>query len=133
MNCYFSLFPHRIVIILNPSSNKLYSIYLEKLSIFYSHSLNEYMHPLFLLKYDVFEGVMIMQWQQKIRSLIGHPVGISLANGQGTSGVLCGTDGGKLFVIEYLYQTQFALKQYEFYIIKDINGFPPCHNQQLLF
>ncbi|MEC0277075.1 hypothetical protein [Peribacillus frigoritolerans] len=74
-----------------------------------------------------------MQWQQKIRYLIGQPVGISLANGQGTSGVLCGTSGSKLLVIEYLYQEQFALKQYDFYMIQDINGFPPCHSQQPLY
>lgn len=74
-----------------------------------------------------------MQWEQKIRSLIGQPVGISLANGQGTSGVLCGTSGGKLLVIEYMYQIQFALKQYDFYMIQDINGFPACQNQQPLY
>ncbi len=42
-----------------------------------------------------------MPWQQKIRY---QPVGISLTNGQGTSGVLCGTSGEKLLVIEYMYQ-----------------------------
>ncbi|GAA1380836.1 hypothetical protein GCM10009597_34670 [Peribacillus frigoritolerans] len=30
--------------------------------------------------------------------LISQPVGISLTNEQGTSGVLCGTSGEKLFV-----------------------------------
>jgi len=74
-----------------------------------------------------------MPWQQKINYLIGQPVGISLSNGQGTSGVLCGTSGGKLLVIEYLYQAQFALKQYDFYMIQDINGFPPCQNQRLVY
>lgn len=52
---------------------------------------------------------------------------ISLLNGQGTSGVLCGTSDRKLLVMEYLYQKQFALKQYDFYMIQDINGFPPCN------
>lgn len=74
-----------------------------------------------------------MPWQQKVRYLIGQPIGISLANGQGTSGVLCGTSGEKLLVIEYLYQTQFALKQYDFYMIQDINGFPPCQSPQPLY
>ncbi|MBT2687723.1 hypothetical protein J7I93_05995 [Bacillus sp. ISL-47] len=72
-----------------------------------------------------------MLWQQKVSYLIGQPVGISLANGQGTSGILCDISEGKLLVIEYLYQSQFALKQYEFYMIQDIHAFPPCQNQQL--
>ncbi|TRZ40265.1 hypothetical protein CEQ21_04835 [Niallia circulans] len=74
-----------------------------------------------------------MPWQQKVSFLIGQPIGLSLANGQGTSGVLCGTSGGKLLVIEYLYQSQFALKQYDFNMIQDINGFPACQNQQPLY
>jgi hypothetical protein len=81
----------------------------------------------------VLEGVMTMPWQQKISYLIGQPVGISLTNGQGTSGVLCGTSGEKLLVIEYMYQSQFALKQYDFYMIQDINAFPPCQNTQPLY
>jgi len=74
-----------------------------------------------------------MPWQQKIRSLIGYPIGISFVNGQGTSGILCGTSDGKLLVMEYLYQAQFALKQYDFYMIQDINGFPPCQTTQPLY
>ncbi|MFC0418578.1 hypothetical protein ACFFHH_24615 [Cytobacillus solani] len=74
-----------------------------------------------------------MPCQNKIRYLLGQPIGISLSNGQGTSGVLCGTSQGKLLVIEYLYQSQFALKQYDFHMIQDINGFPPCQNQQPLY
>ncbi|MGN4124797.1 hypothetical protein ACMGD3_07220 [Lysinibacillus sphaericus] len=74
-----------------------------------------------------------MHWQHKIRFLIGQPVGISLSNGQGTSGILCGVAGGKLLVLEYLYQTQFALKQYDFHMIQDVNGFPSCHNPQPLY
>ncbi|CAM4271177.1 hypothetical protein BAMA_20790 [Bacillus manliponensis] len=74
-----------------------------------------------------------MPWQQKIRHLIGQPIGISLQNGQGTSGVLCGISDNKLLVIEYLYQTQFALKQYDFNMIQDIHGFPPCKNPQPVY
>lgn len=76
---------------------------------------------------------MAMPWQQKIRYLIGQPVGISLTNGQGTSGILCGISGTKILVIEYLYQAQFALKQYDIFMIQDINGFPPCQDQQPLY
>lgn len=74
-----------------------------------------------------------MPWQYKIIYLIGQPVGISLTNGQGTSGILCGASGGKVLVIEYLYQAQFALKQYDFYMIQDINPFPPCQTQQPVY
>ncbi|RBP88258.1 hypothetical protein DFO70_11527 [Cytobacillus firmus] len=74
-----------------------------------------------------------MPWQQKISYLTGQPVGISFTNGQGATGVLCGVSGSKVLVIEYLYQAQFALKQYDAFMIQDINGFPPCHNQQPLY
>lgn len=70
-----------------------------------------------------------MPWQQKIAYLIGQPVGVSLVNGQGTSGILCGVSNGKLLVYEYLYQAQFALKQYDFFMISDVNGFPPSSPQ----
>lgn len=70
-----------------------------------------------------------MNWHHKINYLIGQPVGISFTNGQGTSGILCGISGGKLQVMEYLYQSQFALKQYDFYMVQDVNGFPSCHHQ----
>ncbi|UOQ48977.1 hypothetical protein MUN88_02235 [Gracilibacillus caseinilyticus] len=69
-----------------------------------------------------------MHWHQKIQYLIGQPVGVSFTNGQGTSGVLCGISGSKILIIEYLYQAQFALKQYEASMIQDINGFPACQN-----
>ncbi len=74
-----------------------------------------------------------MPWRNKITYLIGQPVGISLSDGRGTSGILCGVSGGKLLVMEYLYQAQFALKKYDFYMIQDINGFPPCQKQNRLF
>ncbi|WP_238602228.1 hypothetical protein [Lysinibacillus parviboronicapiens] len=57
--------------------------------------------------------------------LIGQPVGISLTNGQGTSGILCGVAGGKLLVLEYLYHTQFALTQYDFHRIPDTAKMAP--------
>lgn len=72
-----------------------------------------------------------MPWQYKIRQLIGRPVGISFSNGQGTSGILCDASEGNLFVLEYLYQSQFALKKYDYRTIQDILEFPPCQNRQL--
>lgn len=73
-----------------------------------------------------------MPWQQKIRYLFGQPIGVSFMDGTGTSCILCGVSDGRLLVIEYLYQRQFAIKQYEINTIQDINGFPPCQNQQQL-
>ncbi|MEC2073335.1 hypothetical protein [Alkalihalophilus marmarensis] len=67
-----------------------------------------------------------MQWLQKIPYLTNQPIGVSFMNGAGTSGVLCGTSDQKLLVLEYLYHSQFALKQYDFASIQDIHGFPPC-------
>ena len=77
------------------------------------------------------KGVIFMNWQQKIMHLIGQPIGISFMNGQGTSGVLCDAYDGELYVMEYLYQSQFALKHYEYQTIRDINPFPHC--QQRLY
>ncbi|WP_246041685.1 hypothetical protein [Robertmurraya kyonggiensis] len=48
--------------------------------------------------------------------------------GTATSGLLCVVSDGRLLVIEYLYQRQFALKKYEMNTIQDINGFPPCQS-----
>lgn len=70
-----------------------------------------------------------MPWQDKIIYLIGKPVGISLSNGQGTSGILCSISDKKLLIIEYLYQSTFAIKQYDFYMIQNIYGFPACPNE----
>jgi len=47
-------------------------------------------------------------------------------DGTGASRVLCGASSGKLLIMKYLYQTQFALMQYDMYTIQDIHGFPVC-------
>ncbi len=67
-----------------------------------------------------------MPWQQTVYSMLGSPIGISFYNGQGTSGVLCSVQEEVLYVIEYMYQDQFALKQYPFDMIEDVNTFPAC-------
>jgi hypothetical protein len=67
-----------------------------------------------------------MPVQQKAYALIGRPVGISLMDGTGVSGILCNVQGGSLYVIEYLYHTQFATKHYSFNQIRDIMPFPHC-------
>lgn len=79
------------------------------------------------------EAKEYMNWQQKIPHLIGQPVGVSFINGQGTSGILCQIHGGNIYLMEYLYQSQFALKHYDYRQIQDINPFPSCYNQQPLY
>jgi hypothetical protein len=68
-----------------------------------------------------------MPWQLKLPFLMNQPVGVSLVNGQGVSGILCGFDTGQIFLMEYLYQSQFATKHYPFNMIQDITPFPACH------
>lgn len=67
-----------------------------------------------------------MPWMMKAVGLVGQPVGISLANGQGVTGVLCGIAGGNVVVMQYLYQSQFATMQYPIDQVQDINRFPGC-------
>jgi hypothetical protein len=67
-----------------------------------------------------------MPIQQKADALIGRPVGISLMDGTGVSGILCSVHGGSIYVIEYLYHSQFATKHYTFNQIRDIMPFPYC-------
>ncbi len=74
-----------------------------------------------------------MPWQMKLQYLINQPVGVSLVNGQGVSGILCSVTNGEIYLIEYLYQTQFATKHYPFSQIQDINPFPRCYNPGKLY
>ncbi len=74
-----------------------------------------------------------MPWQSKLQFLINQPVGVSLANGQGVSGILCSFTGTEVYLLEYLYQAQFALKHYTYNQIQDINPFPPCQIAPLVY
>jgi len=67
-----------------------------------------------------------MSVQQKASLLIGRPVGLSMRNGTGVSGILCAVQGGELYVLQYMYQTQFATFHYPLNQIADILPFPPC-------
>ncbi|MFC4776027.1 hypothetical protein ACFO9Q_04440 [Paenibacillus sp. GCM10023252] len=67
-----------------------------------------------------------MSWYSKAARLVGQPVGVSLVNGQGVTGVLCSISGGNVQLQEYLYQSQFATKQYPYTMVQDINPFPGC-------
>lgn len=79
------------------------------------------------------KGVIPYALATKIQYLIGRPIGISFINGQGTSGVLCSAHDGQLYVYEYLYQAQFAMKHYDFRQIQDIHAFPNCPHQNPLY
>lgn len=68
-----------------------------------------------------------MPWYLNAIWLLGQPVGVSLVNGQGVSGILCSLSGGTVVIQEYLYQNTFAAKQYPFSAIQDINPFPGCY------
>jgi hypothetical protein len=67
-----------------------------------------------------------MPWYLNAIGLLGQPVGVSLVNGQGVSGILCSISEGTVVIQEYLYQNQFATKQYPFYAIQDVNPYPGC-------
>lgn len=69
-----------------------------------------------------------MPWQLKLPYLINKPVGVSLSNGQGVSGVLCSVANGQIYLLQYLYHTQFATMHYFFDEIQDILPFPSCQN-----
>lgn len=67
-----------------------------------------------------------MPWQLKAASLTGSPVGISFADGTGTSGILCGLENGEVLMMEYLYHSQFAMKHYPLSSVQDVHSFPAC-------
>lgn len=66
----------------------------------------------------------IMLCKENLTYLIGNPVGIAFNNGTGTSGVLRDIKDNILYLIEYLYQKQFATKHYDLNTIKYVNPFP---------
>ncbi|MBO7748888.1 hypothetical protein I8J29_32420 [Paenibacillus sp. MWE-103] len=67
-----------------------------------------------------------MPLEQKAAYLVGRPVGVALRNGQGVSGKLCGVQGGEVYVLQYLYASQFATFHYPFDQINDIYPYPDC-------
>lgn len=68
----------------------------------------------------------------KIKLLIGQPIGVHFKNGLSVSGVLCNVNDDEIFLMEYLYQSKFIQKQYDFDLIQGIFIFPSCHDEQLL-
>lgn len=55
-----------------------------------------------------------MPWQLMLPYLWHQNVGVSLANGQGTAGKLCSFDSEGIYLLEYLYHQQFAMKHYRY-------------------
>ncbi len=74
-----------------------------------------------------------MPWQLRLPYLINKPVGVSLANGQGVSGILCSVSNGQIYLMQYLYQAQFATMHYTFGEIQDINPFPACYGSGMVY
>ncbi|HEX3043671.1 MAG TPA: hypothetical protein VHY08_02875 [Bacillota bacterium] len=74
-----------------------------------------------------------MPWRFNLPYLMYRPVGVSLKNGQGVSGVLCSVEEQTVYLLEYLYQTQFATKHYSFNEIQNISPFPGCHSGQQFY
>lgn len=68
-----------------------------------------------------------MPWQANLQFLINQPVGVSLTNGQGVSGILCSVTDREIYLMEYLYHSQFALKHYPFSQIQNVYPFPSCN------
>jgi len=65
-----------------------------------------------------------MPWYRHIKNLIGNPVGISFKDGRGTSGILWEVHDNTIYLMEYLYQKQFATKHYDFDMIDGVYPFP---------
>ncbi|WP_054875959.1 hypothetical protein [Oxobacter pfennigii] len=68
-----------------------------------------------------------MPWQNRWQYLLNQPVGVSLANGQGVSGIFCGIANREIYLLQYLYHTQFATMHYSFDEIQDIRPYPVCY------
>ena len=67
----------------------------------------------------------------KIKLLIGQPIGVALKNGLSVSGVLCDADDDEICLMEYLYQAKFVQKYYDYDVIQGIYIFP-SHDEEML-
>lgn len=74
-----------------------------------------------------------MPWQDNLPYLMNQPVGVSLRNGQGVSGVLCDVSHNTVYLMEYMYQTQYATKHYPFNQIQNITPYPSCSSKGPLY
>ncbi len=74
-----------------------------------------------------------MPWNATLQYLINQPVGVSLADGTGVSGILCSITHKEIYLMEYLYHTQFALRHYPLSQIQDVLPFPSCNGSGPLY
>lgn len=74
-----------------------------------------------------------MPWQLMLPYLVNQNVGVSLANGQGVAGKLCSYDSTHIYLLEYLYQSQFATKHYSYGEIQNITPYPACSAAPTLY
>lgn len=74
-----------------------------------------------------------MPWQTMLPYLMNQNVGVSLVNGQGVAGKLCSYDTNGIYLLEYLYQSQFATKHYLYGQIQNITAYPSCNPTPILY
>lgn len=70
--------------------------------------------------------------KEKIKSLIGQPIGLEFKNGLCICGVLCDATDDVICLMEYLYQAKFIQRQYEIELIQGIYLFPTCPENEIL-
>jgi hypothetical protein len=71
--------------------------------------------------------------QSNLQFLINQPVGVSLVNGQGVSGILCGVTNNEIYLLQYMYQSQFAMMHYYLNQVQAVHPFPSCYGQGPLY
>lgn len=64
--------------------------------------------------------------KEKIKSLVGQPIGVEFKNGLCISGILCDATDDVIYLMEYLYQAKFVQRQYDLEYIQGIYLFPTC-------
>ncbi|HWL26302.1 MAG TPA: hypothetical protein VNR38_21555 [Ureibacillus sp.] len=68
----------------------------------------------------------------RIKSLIGQPIGVAFKNGLSISGVLCDANEDEIVLLEYVYQSKFRQKVYDLDLIDGIYMFPNYSTNQIL-
>jgi hypothetical protein len=68
----------------------------------------------------------MLPWRAMIPFLVNQNVGVSLTNGQGVAGKLCSYDSNSIYLLQYLYQQQFATMHYTYGEIQNVTPYPSC-------
>lgn len=69
-----------------------------------------------------YKGANIMN--DRIKSLVGQPIGVAFKNGLSISGVLCEVTDEEIILMEYVYHSKFRQKHYDIDLIDGIYIFP---------